>query len=132
MRIINTKQVGEGCVIHDFVMIHEGAVIGNSCKIQNFVNIVPGVTLEDFVFVGPMVTFTNVKYPKAWEKADGFEKTVLKKGCSIGANSTILCGITIGEFAMVGAGSVVTKDVPAYTLVMGNPARVVRKITEDT
>ena len=114
-------EIGENTKIDAFVYIEEGVKIGSNVKIRPFTFIPEGVTIEDDVFIGPNVTFTNDKYPRAkgeWKLL----KTVVKKGASIGAASVILPGITIGERAMVGAGSVVTKDVPANTVVSGNPA----------
>ena len=116
--------------IHPGAMIYDGVVMGDNCKIQTGAMLFDGVVLEDDVFVGPGVCFTNVKYPRAFKKAEKFEKTIVKKGASIGANSTIICGITIGEYAMIGAGSIVTRDVPAYTLVVGNPAKIIKRIDE--
>lgn len=115
--------IGKGCNIGKGVYIDTDAVIGNSVKIQNFVSVYKGVTIEDEVFVGPSVTFTNDRYPRAfqWEEED-LVKTIVHTGASIGANATILCGITIGHYAMVGAGSVVTKDVADHGLVYGSPA----------
>jgi len=116
-------KIGENCVVGKSVYIDTDVEIGNSVKIQNFVSVYKGVRIEDGVFVGPSVTFTNDLYPRAfqWDE-DTIIPTVVKKGASIGANSTIVCGVTIGEYAMIGAGAVVTKDSPAYGLVYGNPA----------
>jgi len=116
-------EIGEGCNIGKGVYIDTGVKIGNKCKIQNYVSLYHGLVIEDDVFVGPSATFTNDLYPRAFiwdDKRVG--KTLVKRGASIGANSTIVCGITIGKYAMVGAGSVVTRDVPDYALVYGNPA----------
>lgn len=141
--IVESDKVGEGSKIWHFVHIREHAEIGKNCnigksvyvdadvkignnvKIQNFVSIYMGVEIEDDIFVGPSVVFTNDMYPRAfiWGE-DRIVRTVVKKGSSIGANSTIICGSTIGEYAMVGAGSMVTKDVPPFGLVFGNPARL--------
>lgn len=133
-----------GCVIGDevkigaFVEIQKGAKIGNRCKISSHTFICEGVTIEDEVFVGHNVTFINDLYPRA-TNANGHlqtEKdwkcipTLVKRGASIGSGATLLCGITIGEHALVGAGSVVTRDVPAFAVVAGNPARVIRVLTE--
>src|SRR4030042_7062227 len=115
-------KVGKNSKIDAFVYIEEGVTIGDNCKIRPFVFIPSGVTIEDNVFIGPNVTFTNDIYPKAqgdWV----LTPTVVKKGASIGANSVILPGVTIGEDALIGAGSVVTKSVPSKTVVVGNPAR---------
>ncbi len=115
--------VGKNCKIDSFVYIEEGVIIGDNCKIRPFVFIPSGVTIENDVFIGPNVTFTNDKYPKV--KGDWtLLKTVIKSGASLGANSVILPGIVVGEKALVGAGSVVTKDVPEKALVSGNPAVV--------
>ena len=103
--------------------------IGARCKVQNNVSVYEGVTLENDVFVGPSAVFTNVKNPRAEiNRRDDFAQTIVRRGASIGANATIVCGVTIGEYAFVGAGSVVTRDVDAYTLVVGNPARVAGRV----
>ncbi len=99
--------------------------MGNNCKIQNNVSIFDGVTIEDGVFIGPSTTFTNVKIPRSFiNQKKKFIKTIVKKGVSIGANSTIICGIKLGQYSLIGAGSVVTKNVKDYNLVYGNPAKV--------
>jgi UDP-2-acetamido-3-amino-2,3-dideoxy-glucuronate N-acetyltransferase len=124
VNLYNCK-IGKHCKIEPFVYIEGGVTIGYNCKIKPFVFIPTGVTIEDDVFVGPNVTFTNDKYPKArgeWKKL----QTRVKKGASVGANSVILPSVTIGEYALVGAGSVVTKDVPSHATVTGNPARITR------
>lgn len=138
--ILRGLEIGDGTIIHDqvnlfkckigknskidaFVYIEEGVVIGDCCKIRPFVFIPTGVTIEDNVFIGPNVSFTNDKYPKVkgeWKLL----KIRIKKGASIGANSVILPGVTIGKEALVGAGSVVTKDVPDRAIVVGNPATI--------
>lgn len=120
-------KIGKNCKIASFVEIQKDVIIGDNCKIEAFAYIPTGVTIEDDVFIGPHACFTNDKKPKAkgeWEVVP----TLVKKGASIGANAVILCGVTIGEYAMVGAGSVVTKDVPPNSVVAGNPARPVEKI----
>ncbi len=126
-------QIGDECILGRGVYIDAQVVIGNRVKIQNYVSVYDGVTIKDGVFVGPQVVFTNDKNPRAvtpdgklkgndeWE----ISLTFIGEGSSLGANSTIVCGVTIGPWAMVGAGSVITKDVPAYGLVIGNPARLV-------
>lgn len=114
--------IGKNCVIGQGCYIASGAVIGNDCHVQNQVNVYSGVTLEDNVFVGPSVVFTNVKNPRAYLKGE-YLPTLIKKGATIGANATIICGVEIGEDAFVGAGAVVTKDVPANTMVYGVPAK---------
>ncbi len=133
-----------GCVIDDntkigtFVEIQKNAFVGRNCKIQSHTFICEGVTIEDDVFVGHGVTFINDKYPRATNGNGCLQNeadwqvvpTVIKKGASIGSGSTILCNVTIGEKAIVGSGSVVTKDVPPYTIVAGNPAKIVRRIKE--
>ena len=120
--------IGNNCTISKDVYIDQRVFIGNNCKIQNGVSIFYGVHLEDDVFVGPNACFTNDKLPRAFNTKWEIFPTRLCKGTSIGANSTILCGLTIGEYSMVGAGSVVTKDVPPYTLVLGSPAKIIAKI----
>lgn len=120
--------IGEDCIISKNVYIDTGVVIGNRVKIQNNVNIYHGVTIEDDVFLGPSMTFTNDFYPRAFNEDWEISETVVKKGASIGANATIVCGNTIYEYAMVGSGSVVTRDVPAHALVAGNPARQIGRV----
>ena len=116
--------IGRDCVVSKDVYIDHAVSIGNRCKIQNSVSVYNGVTIEDDVFVGPNACFTNDKVPRAFNAEWAVTPTVVRRGASIGANATIICGIEIGEFAMVAAGSVVTRSVAPYTLVMGNPARV--------
>jgi len=117
--------IGENCVISKNVYIDTGVEIGNNVKIQNNVNVYNGVCVEDDVFLGPSMTFTNDLFPRSTNTNWQIIKTSVKRGASIGANATIVCGVTIGEYAMVGAGSVVTKDVAPYTLVVGNPAKFI-------
>jgi UDP-2-acetamido-3-amino-2,3-dideoxy-glucuronate N-acetyltransferase len=116
--------IGEGCNIGQNVVISPGVILGKNVKIQNNVSIYTGVTCDDDVFLGPSMVFTNVTNPRsAVNRRDQYAKTHVGKGASIGANATIVCGHDIGEFAFIGAGAVVTKNVPAYALVVGNPAR---------
>jgi UDP-2-acetamido-3-amino-2,3-dideoxy-glucuronate N-acetyltransferase len=122
--IMPTAVVGEGSVIGQNVMIAPGTVLGKRCKVQNNVSVYTGVICEDDVFLGPSMVFTNVFNPRSFvERKNEFRKTLVKRGATIGANATIVCGVTINEFAFIGAGSVITKDVPAYALVYGNPGR---------
>ena len=123
--------IGEDCIISKDVYIDHAVRIGNRCKIQNSVSVYNGVTIGDDVFVGPNVSFTNDKVPRAFNVDWKITPTFVETGSSIGANSTIVCGVTIGEYAMVAAGSVVTKNVEPYTLVMGNPARPMYKIDKN-
>lgn len=125
-------KIGQNCIIGKGVYIDAGVIIGDNIKIQNYVSVYHGVTIEDGVFVGPHVCFTNDLYPRAINP-DGSLKdpedwvlgeTLIRKGAAIGANSTIVCGTIIGRWAMIGSGSVVTRDVPDYGLVMGNPAQL--------
>ena len=121
-------KIGKDCKIAAFVEIGRDVKIGNKCAIEAFVFIPPGVTIEDEVFIGPHVCFTNDKNPKAVNPGWKIIPTHVKKGASIGAGSVIVCGVTIGENAMVGAGSVITKDVPDNAIVVGNPAKPVGKV----
>ncbi len=126
-------KIGHHCTIGQNVNVANNVTIGNYVKIQNNVSVYEGVTLEDYVFCGPSMVFTNIldprsKYPQVGAKY--YIKTLVKEGASLGANSTIICGHTIGRFAFVGAGAVVTKDVPDFALVVGNPARVVGWFSE--
>lgn len=116
--------IGENCNLGQNVVISPEVVLGNNVKVQNNVSIYTGVVCEDDVFLGPSMVFTNVINPRsAINRRDSYLKTVVKKGATIGANATIVCGHDIGEYAFIGAGAVVTKDIPAYALVTGNPAR---------
>jgi len=114
--------IGENCIISKDTYIDIGVEIGNNVKIQNGVSVFHGVTISDDVLVGPNVCFTNDYYPRAFNTEWTISETKVERGVSIGANTTIICGNTLGEYCMVGAGSVVTKDVPSYALVVGNPA----------
>lgn len=124
-------QIGSDCTLGQNVYVGQGVEIGDGCKIQNNVSLYRGVRLEDNVFCGPSCVFTNDLFPRA-SSADQWEclRTLVKRGASIGANATIVCGNTIGENALVAAGAVVTEDVPANAVVMGVPARVVRFVNE--
>lgn len=116
--------IGKNCNIGQNVVVSPEVILGNNVKVQNNVSIYTGVICEDDVFLGPSMVFTNVINPRsAIIRKDQYKKTIVKKGASIGANATIVCGITIGEYAFVGAGTVVTKDVKPYALVVGNPSR---------
>ena len=116
--------LGENCILGQNVMVASGVSIGNGVKVQNNVSLYTGVTLEDDVFVGPSAVFTNVINPRSFvERKNEFRPTTVCRGASIGANATIVCGVRIGMYALVGAGAVVTHDVPDYGVVKGNPAR---------
>jgi len=122
--IIAGSKIGKNCSIGQNVVIGPEVKIGNGCKIQNNVSVYKGVTLEDYVFCGPSVVFTNVINPRSEiKRMSEIKTTLIKKGASLGANCTIVCGHTIGSYAFIAAGAVVTKDVPDYALMMGNPAR---------
>ena len=129
--IMSDCTIGENCNIGQNVVVSPGVILGKNVKIQNNVSIYTGVECEDDVFLGPSMVFTNVTNPRSGVIRRGqYEKTVVRKGASIGANATIVCGHDIGEFAFIGAGSVVTKTVPAYALVVGNPARQIGWMSE--
>jgi acetyltransferase-like isoleucine patch superfamily enzyme len=123
-------RIGRNCILSKDVYVDHGVEIGNGCKIQNGVSLYNGVTIEDDVFVGPNACFTNDKVPRANNPDWQVTPTCVRRGASIGANATIVCGVEIGKYAMLAAGSVVTKDVPPFALVMGNPARVVGRVDE--
>ncbi|MCK5809214.1 N-acetyltransferase [bacterium] len=123
--ILSNTTIGKNCIIGQNCMIGGNVIIGNQVKIQNNISVYDGVEIEDGVFLGPSMVFTNVINPRAFiEKKDEFKKTLLKEGCSVGANATIVCGITIGRYAFIGAGAVVTKNIPDFALVYGNPGTV--------
>lgn len=122
--VMHGARVGKSCNIGQNVVISPGAIVGDRVKIQNNVSVYTGVTVEDDAFLGPSCVFTNVINPRSFiSRKDEFRPTIVRRGASIGANATIVCGNEIGEYAMVGAGAVVTKDVPPYSLWVGNPAR---------
>jgi UDP-2-acetamido-3-amino-2,3-dideoxy-glucuronate N-acetyltransferase len=122
--VMKDAQIGRNCSIGQNVLVASGVTIGDGCKIQNNVSLYTGVVLEDGVFCGPSMVFTNVVNPRSEiVRKDEYRTTRVRHGASIGANATIVCGVTIGRYAFVGAGAVVTRDVPDFALVMGNPAR---------
>jgi len=129
--IMQNSVIGENCNIGQNVVISPDVRLGNNVKIQNNVSIYTGVVCEDDVFLGPSMVFTNVINPRSGvTRKDEFMKTIVKKGASIGANATIICGNNIGKFALIGAGAVVTKEVPDYALMVGNPSKRIGWISE--
>lgn len=123
--------IGKNCTLGQNVNIGNNVKIGNYVKIQNNVSIYEGVELEDYVFCGPSMVFTNIKLPRSEFPQQGsefYQKTLVKKSASIGANATIICGVTIGEYALIGSGAVVSKDIPPFTLVVGNPGRIIGRV----
>ena len=124
--ILPGAQIGENCNINCHTFIENDVVIGNNVTVKAGVFLWDGIRVEDDVFIGPNVTFVNDKYPRSKQYPEEFQKTVINKGASLGANATILGGITIGENAMIGAGAVVTKNVPANTVWAGNPAKQIK------
>ena len=127
-RVMEGVLIGKNCNICDFVLIETGVVIGNNVTLKSGVYLWSGIEIHDNVFVGPNATFANDKFPRSGRRDKPPEKTILRKGCSIGANATVLPGVLIGEGSMVGAGAVVTKDVEPHSLVIGNPAKHIRFI----
>ena len=121
--VLDGAKIGSNCNINSHCFIENDVVIGNNVTVKCGVQLWDGITIEDDVFIGPNVTFTNDKYPRSKVYPEEFARTIIKRKASIGANATILCGITIGENAMIGAGSVITKDVPDGELWYGNPAK---------
>lgn len=129
--IMSNAKIGEQCNIGQNVVISPQVVLGRNVKVQNNVSIYTGVICEDDVFLGPSMVFTNISNPRsAVVRKEKYEQTVVKKGASIGANATIICGNTIGEFALIGAGSVVTKEVLPYALVVGNPSKQIGWVSQ--
>jgi len=129
--IMSDCTIGEKCNIGQNVVVSPQVVLGNNVKVQNNVSIYTGVICEDDVFLGPSMVFTNVINPRsAVIRKDEYKQTIVKKGASIGANATIICGNNIGEYALIGAGSVVTKEVKPYALVVGNPSRQIGWVSE--
>jgi len=123
--VMTGARIGERCNIGQNVVVSPDVVVGNNVKVQNNVSLYTGVILEDDVFCGPSMVFTNVMNPRSHvSRKHEYRRTLVKRGATIGANATILCGHTIGQYAFIGAGAVVTKDVPDYALVVGNPGRV--------
>ncbi len=129
--IMKNSVIGERCNIGQNVVISPDVILGNNVKIQNNVSVYTGVICEDDVFLGPSCVFTNVINPRSFiERKEEYRRTVVKKGASIGANATIVCGHDVGRYAFIGAGSVVTKDIPDYALVVGNPSRIIGYVCE--
>lgn len=124
-QIRENVEIGQNCIISKDTYLDHGVKIGNGVKIQNGVSVYSGVTIADNVFIGPNAVFTNDYFPRAFNADWEITETIVQEGASIGANATIVCGISIGRYAMIGAGSVVTKSVPDHALAVGNPARII-------
>jgi len=122
--VLEGAEIGENCNINCHTFIENDVVIGDRVTVKSGVFLWDGIRVEDDVFIGPNATFTNDKYPKSKQYPGEFQKTILKKNCSIGANATILGGVTIGAYALIGAGAIVTKDVPDYAIVKGMPSKI--------
>jgi len=130
--IMSGAMLGENCTIGQNVFIAPGVTLGNNVKVQNNVSVYTGVVCEDDVFLGPSCVFTNVINPRSFiSRKEEFRRTLVKKGATIGANATVICGVTIGEYAMIGAGAVVTKDVPDYALIVGNPGKQIGRVDKE-
>jgi len=123
VHVRENAEIGKDCVLADYVYVGRGVKIGNRVKLENRATVYEGVTIEDKVFVGPHVTFTNDLYPRSFKDCE-FMPTIVKEGSSIGARTVIVCGISIGEYALIGAGSVITENIPPHALAYGNPARI--------
>lgn len=131
VHVCGGARIGKGVSLGQNVFVGNSVVIGDNCKVQNNVSVYDNVTLEEGVFCGPSMVFTNVYNPRSLiERKDQYRDTLVKKGATLGANCTIVCGVTIGEFAFVGAGAVVNKNVPAYALMVGVPARQIGWMSE--
>jgi UDP-2-acetamido-3-amino-2,3-dideoxy-glucuronate N-acetyltransferase len=124
VHVRENAEIGKQCVLADYVYVGRGVKIGNNVKLENRATVYEGVTIRDKVFVGPHVTFTNDPYPRSFSTDWKIHPTLVKEGASIGAGTVIVCGVTIGEYALMGAGSVVTEDIPPHALAYGNPARI--------
>lgn len=124
--VVTGARVGRDCTLGQGVYVAATVVVGDRCKVQNHVSLYDGVELEDEVFLGPSCVFTNVKHPRAAvSRKHEYRRTLVRHGATVGANATVVCGVTIGRFAMIGAGAVVTRDVPDHAIVVGTPARQV-------
>ena len=129
--IMTDSVLGDNCNLGQNVVVSSKVILGNNVKVQNNVSIYTGVICEDDVFLGPSMVFTNIINPRsAVVRRDKYVSTLIKRGASIGANATVICGNTIGEFALIGAGAVVTRDIPPYSLVVGNPAKQIGWVSE--
>lgn len=124
VQVMPNARIGRNCKIGKGVYIDAGVQIGNNVKIQNYVSVYKGLTVEDDVLLGPHMTFTNDLYPRAFVDEYTIYETLVKKGCSVGANATVVCGVTLHEYCMIAAGAVVLQDVPPFALVVGNPGRI--------
>jgi len=130
--IMPKAKIGNNCNLGQNIFVADDVIVGDNCKIQNNVSLYKGVIIKNDVFIGPSVVFTNIRNPRAFiNRKNEYVTTIIEQGVTIGANATIVCGITIGEYSFIGAGAVVTKSIPPYSFVYGNPAKITGTVSKD-